>query len=85
MKTYNIKKLIKGYLIKPSLKGMVLVAVPYKSPLEVRFNGKKMIIDSNTPLLHTQEFEDKFGRGHYNLYYYEWIENNKKIQTSLWS
>tara|TARA_R100000306_G_scaffold41352_1_gene40327 strand:- start:387 stop:644 length:258 start_codon:yes stop_codon:yes gene_type:complete len=83
---YRIKKLIKGYRIKPSLKDKTLIAVPFKykgNNIEISFNNKKMIIKKDSSLLHYQSFKDKFGRNkQYTLYYYEWIE--KDNQTALW-
>ena len=83
---YRIKKLIKGYRIKPSLKDKTLIGIPFKyigNNIEISFNNKKMIVKDDSPLLHYQTFKDKFGRNkQYTLYYYEWIE--KDNQTALW-
>ena len=43
---YRIKKLIKGYRIKPSLKDKTLIGIPFKykgNNIEISFNNKKMI------------------------------------------
>tara|TARA_Y100000310_G_C20657448_1_gene802740 strand:+ start:456 stop:752 length:297 start_codon:yes stop_codon:yes gene_type:complete len=80
---YKIKKLIKGYKIKPSLRNLTLIAIPFKYKgvdIEVKYNKEKMVIKENTPLLHHQIFDDKFRKNRqYTLYYYEWIEKNNQI------
>jgi len=82
---YNIKKLIKGYKIKPSLKGLTLVAVPSKfsnKTIKITHKEERMVITKDSPLLHNESFMDKFGRNkQYTLYYYEWKPN--KLQQSL--
>jgi len=76
MKNYTIKKLIKGYKLKPELKGLTLVGIPFQfknEPINVDFNGVSQLINSTTPLLHKEMFRDKYGRDkYYVLYYYEW-------------
>ena len=85
MKSYLLKKLIKGYKVNPRHAGLDLVALPYKytnQKILVKHSDKKMIIDQNTPLLGSKTFEDKFGRDKtYTLYYYQWEPN--KVQTKL--
>ena len=82
---YKIRKLIKGYKIKPSLKSKTLIAIPFfhnGENIEVSFNHKTMIVKDNSPLLHYQSFDDKYNRNKkYTLYYYEWIE--KEVQMNL--
>ena len=84
---YKIKKLIKGYKIKPSLKSKTLIAIPFKyngSNIEVEFNQKKMVVKDNSPLLHYQSFDDKFNRNKkYTLYYYEWIEKDNQMNLFI--
>tara|TARA_R110000824_G_scaffold399220_1_gene604329 strand:+ start:851 stop:1111 length:261 start_codon:yes stop_codon:yes gene_type:complete len=85
MKEYLLKKLISGYKIKPSLRGLTLVALPFKYTKEkitVKFSDKSMVIDADTPLLHQETFPDKFGRDkNYTLYYYQWLlsDNQPKL------
>jgi len=85
MKTYTIKKLIKGYKLKSELKGLTMVGIPFKfkyEPIKIEFDGISQIIDNTTPLLHKEMFKDKFGRDkYYVLYYYEW--DPVKVQISL--
>ena len=87
MKTYLLKKLIKGFKINPKHSGLDLVALPYKYTNEkilVKHRDKKMIIDQDTPLLGKQIFPDKFGRDKtYTLYYYQWQPNKNQIKLKL--
>ena len=87
MKSYLLKKLIKGYKINPRHAGFTLVALPYKYTNEkilVKHSDKKMIIDKDTPLLREQTFPDKFGRDKtYTLYYYQWQPNINQIKLEL--
>jgi hypothetical protein len=81
---YKIRKLIKGYIISPSLKDKVLIAVPFATNGVVQYNGKTMKITDHTNLLHSQTFDDKFVQGkRYTLYYYEWKENNNQTTLAL--
>jgi len=86
MKEYVLKKLIPGYKIKPSLRGLTLIALPFKYEKEkitIKFSDKSMVVDADTPLLHQETFPDKFGRDKtYTLYYYQWL--NSLNQTKLW-
>tara|TARA_B100000519_G_C14261030_1_gene448044 strand:+ start:3503 stop:3790 length:288 start_codon:yes stop_codon:yes gene_type:complete len=88
MNYYNIKKLISGYKVCPELKSKTLIAVPQKKvyskygliPTRVVFRDKKMDITSNTPLLHKDQFRDRFNRGtFYTLLYYEWMPNKQQL------
>tara|TARA_R100001443_G_scaffold117452_1_gene142995 strand:+ start:4548 stop:4832 length:285 start_codon:yes stop_codon:yes gene_type:complete len=90
MNYYSIKKLIKGYRVNPNLKSKTLIAIPQKKlyshygfiPIQVNFKDKKMSITRNTPLLHKEQFRDKFNRGtFYTLLYYEW--NPSKVQLEI--
>ena len=90
MNYYNIKKLIKGYRVSPDLKSKTLIAIPQKKiysrygfiPLQIVHGDKKMSITRNTPILHREQFRDKFNRGtFYTLFNYEW--NPKKLQLEL--
>jgi hypothetical protein len=85
MKHYNIKKIIKGYRVSPLLKTRELIGIPMKydnMPIKVMHQDRSMVINRNTPLLHQEQFKDKFGRNrNYTLYYYEWCPNNN--QASL--
>lgn len=84
MKKYTIKKLIKGYKIKPSLKDKTLVAIPHTKPTHVIYGDESMDITEHTPLLHSQTFDDKFRHNRqYTLYYYEWEQKTETHQTSL--
>ena len=92
MNYYNIKKLIKGYRVSPDLKSKTLIAVPQKKiysrygfiPLQIVHGDKKMSITRNTPILHREQFRDKFNRGtFYTLFYYEWNPNKLQLELSL--
>ena len=92
MNYYNIKKLIKGYRVCPDLKSKTLIAVPQKKlysrygfiPVQIVYGGKKMNITRNTPLLHQQQFRDRFNRGtFYTLFYYEWNPNKVQMELNL--
>ena len=87
MKSYLLKKLIKGFKINPKHSGLDLVALPYKYTNEkilVKHSNKKMIIDQDTPLLGEQTFPDKFGRDKtYTLYYYPWQPSKNQIKLEL--
>ncbi len=79
MKHYTILKLIKGYKLKPSLKGLTLVGVPFhcrKHEIMVNYGGIRMLVNKNSRLLHQEMFRDKYRPNrHYVLYYYEWKPN----------
>lgn len=92
MNHYSIKKLIKGYRVCPNLKSKTLIAIPQKKiysrygfiPLQVFYDGKKMGITRNTPILHREQFRDKFNRGtFYTLIYYEWTPNKTQMELNL--
>jgi len=92
MNYYNIKKLIKGYRVCPNLKSKTLIAVPQKQVTSnygfvnttINYDNQKMTITRNTPLLHKDQFRDKFNRGTtYTLYYYEWNPNKKQMELGL--
>jgi hypothetical protein len=84
MKTYTIKKLIKGYRVKPSLRDKTLVAIPYNKPISVKYKDDTMDINEESPLLHHETFDDKFREGRkYTLYYYEWFIPETTTQISL--
>lgn len=76
MKHYQIRKLIRGYKISPTLRLSTLIGIPYNGQqmsVKVEYKGKSMVVDNNTPLMHQERFKDQFGRGDYILYYYEWL------------
>jgi hypothetical protein len=79
MKHYTIRKLIQGFKLKPSLKGITLIGIPYEcryNAVKVQYKDFKMLINSNSPLLHKEMFKDKFkDNRYYTLYYYEWKPN----------
>ena len=92
MNYYSIKKLIKGYRVCPDLKSKTLIAIPQKKlysqygfiPIIVNFKDKKMSITRNTPLLHKEQFRDKFNRGtFYTLFYYEWNPNKLQLEMNF--
>lgn len=92
MKYYNIKKLIKGYRVCPDLKSKTLIAIPKKNiysrygfkPIQVVYGEKKMSITRNTPLLHKENFRDRFNRGtFYTLFYYEWNPNKLQLEINF--
>jgi len=74
-KVYKPKGLIAGYKIGTQFTGMILVAVPQKSAEKnciVAYENKIMRLLGKDPVERLQ-FSDKYGRGSYWLYYYEWI------------
>jgi len=92
MNYYNIKKLIKGYKVCPELKSKTLIAIPEKKVKSIygftntiiTYNKQKMSITRNTPLLHKDQFRDKFNRGtFYTLLYYEWLPNKNQMELGL--
>lgn len=92
MNYYSIKKLIKGYRVSPDLKSKTLIAIPQKKiysrygfiPLQIVHGDKKMSITRNTPILHREQFRDKFNRGtFYTLFYYEWNPNKLQLEMNL--
>jgi hypothetical protein len=91
MNYYNIKRLIKGYRVCPSLKDKTLIAVPEKKlnspygfiPIQINYRGKKMNITRSTALLHKHQFRDKFDRGFYVLLYYEWLPNKAQLKINF--
>jgi len=92
MNYYSLKKLIKGYRVAPTLKSKTLIAIPEKKlysqygfiPIIVNFKDKKMSITRNTPILHKEQFRDKFNRGtFYTLFYYEWNPNKLQLELSI--
>lgn len=82
-KVYRIKKLIAGYKIDKSLAGKIVVAVPahqIHSNLLVELKGTGERMRLRIPLYRV-EFKDKYGRGDYELVYYEWKpETNPQMQ-----
>ena len=87
MKTYLLKKLVKGYKIGADYKAFDLVALPFKyngEKITVEHSKDKMIIDKDTPLLQERTFPDKFGRDKtYTLYYYQWQPSKNQIKLEL--
>ena len=79
MKHYTIRKLIKGYRLKSTLKGLTLVGVPVhcrKHDIMINHKGITMLINKNSRLLHQEIFKDKYKPNRqYVLYYYEWLPN----------
>jgi len=83
---YHLKKLIPGYKIKPSLKGKTLVALPFavKNPTVVVYKSENYYLRPDSPLLHKETFEDKFGRDKsYTLYYYEYVDKKNDNQLKM--
>jgi hypothetical protein len=89
MKTYTIKKLIRGTRI--GLEDTDYVAVPdidYNKRVEyndgdeiaVDYKGEKRKIESWNKAVTYRTFEDKLKRGYYKLGYFKWNEQ-KKINT----
>ena len=87
MKSYILKKLIEGYKVNHRHRGVNLVAIPYKyynEKILVIPDNKEMTIDQDTPLLGSETFEDKFGRGtSYTLFYYKWNPSKNQIKLDL--
>lgn len=73
-KFYTPKALIDGYKLGKKYLGKTFIAVPDKVLVKnkiITFKNKIMDI-SNADPIGTRKFPDKFGRGSYTLYYYEW-------------
>lgn len=80
MRQYKLGKLIPGYKVKPSLRGKVLIAIPWKVTelTIVILKDANYRLDSGSPMLHKQTFDDKFGRDKtYVLHYYEYAEKDE--------
>lgn len=73
--TYSPKSLVDGFKINKQFYGKTFVAVPQKkaeSGCIVAYDNKIMRLQGKSPAERLQ-FTDKYGRGNYWLYYYEWI------------
>ena len=84
MKYYTAKTIVKGYKICSHLRGLNLVAIPYRATRQnhvIVTNKKiKMLITNQSRVLHKEMFRDKFIKNrHYVLYYYEWLPNHKQM------
>ena len=72
MKTYKIKKLIKGFHIGLA-NNHDYVAVKHNVGWDaVKYENKILDIRSLTPNLIRSGFKDKYGREDYSLAYYKW-------------
>jgi hypothetical protein len=72
---YAPKSLVEGYKIGVKYSGKTMVAVPQKKAEAgciIAFGNKIMRTVGKEPLERIS-FTDKYGRGSYFLYYYEWI------------
>ena len=76
MKIYKPKALISGHKLGPEYAGKKYVAVP-KQKVErgyyVAYGNNLMATLGKEPDMRLR-FEDRYGRGSYWLYYYEWVE-----------
>lgn len=88
MNKYKLKKLVKGYKLKPSLKGLTLVAIPDKYQrlinnnfvVRVECEGLTTLLTKSNRLLHKEMQKCKFNNGKwFTLYYYEWQPNKRQI------
>jgi hypothetical protein len=73
MRPYKPKSLIDGYKLGKDYEGKQYVAVPERQALNrvsVVYDGKRMALPHEYVMVNS--FEDKYGRGRYKLYYYEW-------------
>jgi hypothetical protein len=73
--TYAPKNLVEGFKISKQFAGKMLVAVPQKkaeAECIVAYGNKIMRLKGKSPA-ERLSFTDKYGRGTYWLYYYEWI------------
>lgn len=70
---YKAKAVIDGFKVGTAYAGKTLVAVPMKKsiPGGVLSCGNSIMKLPDAPLT-SRNFTDKFGRGAYTLYYYEW-------------
>ena len=81
MKTYKIKKIITGALVKKELRGKSLVGIPQgRGYTSVIHNGDLMHLKDKKILAISDFFFDKYGRTEpYRLLYYEWIPDIKQM------
>lgn len=73
--SYNPKSLVEGFKIGKQYAGKMFVAVPQRKAEAgciVGYDNKIMRLKDKSPAERLQ-FTDKYGRGNYFLYYYEWI------------
>lgn len=79
MKIYKVRTLFSGNRIAGLDPAKLYVAVPdrgYKGEvIEVTLNKEKMRIENWESALAYRIMEDKYGRGHYTLGYFEWKPN----------
>ena len=74
MKIYQTKTLIPGFKLGKDLIGKTYVGVPHKyvdRGYNVAFENQMMDLPKE-PALISKPLPDKFGRGMYFLYYYQW-------------
>lgn len=82
---YKAKTLIDGFRIGPEYQGKKVIAVPKEkviySDLQVFYKptGEYMQLERNQYPLTVINFPDKFGRGTYSLYYYEWMPTQQAL------
>lgn len=84
MKHYTAKTTIQGYKLKSTLRGLTLVGIPYmpnaNTSIMVNHGGIKMLVNTNSQLLHKELFKDRFvANRFYTLFYFEWLPNNTQI------
>ncbi len=72
---YKPRQLIEGYRVDKEFTGKTIVAVPEQkvaSGVDVIYHDETMHITPSLPRLKEIEFTDRYGRGKYKLFYYEW-------------
>lgn len=85
MKVYRAKTLIDGYKLGDEFKGKLYVGVPQKkaeSGYYVTHHNSIMAIQGKDPDARLK-FSDKYGRGDYWLFYYEWVGKKPTIATKI--
>jgi len=84
IKTYKPKALITGWKLGTQFGGKTFVAIPKqhfeKADVAVYYDNRHVMFKRENKPATEQTFKDKFGRGDYTLYYFEWP---KKPQTSI--
>uniref|UniRef100_A0A6M3JIG0 Uncharacterized protein n=1 Tax=viral metagenome TaxID=1070528 RepID=A0A6M3JIG0_9ZZZZ len=85
MKIYKPKALIDGYKLGTEYKGKLYVAVPQRKVNEgyyVAFGNEIIATKGKEPDVRLR-FTDKYGRGAYWLYYYEWLPAKLTIGVKI--
>jgi len=85
MQTYRAKTLIPGYRLGKKFGDKEYIAVPQKSAESGRpvAHGNKLMPIAGKEPVARRKFTDKYGRGFYYLYYYEWLPKKLVIGETI--